>query len=114
MLVCSQDLLACSQELNVYYFNVERRAQPRPAKKRRVLKINNTETQAENSVRDNFPNWEKHLTHEKLHEGKTLDDAVWASEELEEAARLALMLRGLPGLRALTPMQVDDLLATFG
>ena len=46
--------------------------------------------------------------------GKTLDDAVWASEELEEAARLALMLRGLPGLRALGAAQVDDLLATFG
>jgi ribulose-5-phosphate 4-epimerase/fuculose-1-phosphate aldolase len=46
--------------------------------------------------------------------GKTLDDAVWASEELEEAARLALMLRGLPGLRALDAAQVDDLLATFG
>ena len=46
--------------------------------------------------------------------GRTLDDAVWASEELEEAARLALMLRGLPGLRALDAAQVDDLLATFG
>ena len=46
--------------------------------------------------------------------GKTLDDAVWAAEELEEAARLALMLRGLPGLRALDAAQVDDLLATFG
>ena len=31
-----------------------------------------------------------------------------------EAARLALMLRGLPGLRALDAAQVDDLLATFG
>ncbi len=46
--------------------------------------------------------------------GKTLDDAVWAAEELEEAARLALMLRGLPGMRALDAAQVDDLLATFG
>ena len=46
--------------------------------------------------------------------GRTLDDAVWAAEELEEAARLALMLRGLPGLRALGAAQVDDLLATFG
>jgi 3-dehydro-4-phosphotetronate decarboxylase len=46
--------------------------------------------------------------------GKTLDDAVWAAEELEEAARLALMLRGLPGLRALDAAHVDDLLATFG
>jgi ribulose-5-phosphate 4-epimerase/fuculose-1-phosphate aldolase len=46
--------------------------------------------------------------------GKTLDDAVWAAEELEEAARLALMLRGLPGLRALDGRQVDDLLAAFG
>ncbi len=46
--------------------------------------------------------------------GRTLDDAVWAAEELEEAARLALMLRGLPGLRALDAAQVDDLLATFG
>jgi ribulose-5-phosphate 4-epimerase/fuculose-1-phosphate aldolase len=46
--------------------------------------------------------------------GRTLDDAVWAAEELEEAARLALMLRDLPGLRALDERQVDDLLATFG
>lgn len=45
--------------------------------------------------------------------GATLDDAVYASEELEEAARLALMLRGQPA-RLLTPAQVDDLLATFG
>ncbi len=45
--------------------------------------------------------------------GETLDDAVWAAEELEEAARLALMLRGLPGLRALDAAQVDDLLATI-
>jgi ribulose-5-phosphate 4-epimerase/fuculose-1-phosphate aldolase len=46
--------------------------------------------------------------------GRTLDDAVWAAEELEEAARLALMLRGLPGMRALDAAQVDDLLTTFG
>lgn len=45
--------------------------------------------------------------------GKTLIDAVHAAEELEEAARLALMLRGLPA-RSLTPAQVDDLLTTFG
>lgn len=45
--------------------------------------------------------------------GATLDDAVFASEELEEAARLALMLRGM-GARELTPAQVDDLLETFG
>ncbi|WP_372618700.1 aldolase [Falsiroseomonas sp.] len=46
--------------------------------------------------------------------GKTLADAVHASEELEEAARLALLLRDVPGVRRLTPAQVDDLLATFG
>jgi ribulose-5-phosphate 4-epimerase/fuculose-1-phosphate aldolase len=45
--------------------------------------------------------------------GRSLDDAVYAAEELEEAARLALLLRGLPA-RRLTPEQVDDLLATFG
>ncbi|HWL82183.1 MAG TPA: aldolase [Roseomonas sp.] len=45
--------------------------------------------------------------------GKTLTDAVYAAEELEESARLALMLRGA-GARELTPAQVDDLLATFG
>ncbi|MFC0409894.1 3-oxo-tetronate 4-phosphate decarboxylase [Roseomonas elaeocarpi] len=45
--------------------------------------------------------------------GKTLDDAVYAAEELEEAARLALMLRG-QNARTLTPAEVDDLLATFG
>ncbi|MGG5808774.1 aldolase [Falsiroseomonas sp. CW058] len=46
--------------------------------------------------------------------GATLRDAVHAAEELEEAARLALLLRGVPGLRALTPAQVDDLLEVFG
>jgi ribulose-5-phosphate 4-epimerase/fuculose-1-phosphate aldolase len=45
--------------------------------------------------------------------GKTLTDAVYAAEELEEAAKLALMLRGMPA-RQLTPAQVDDLLSTFG
>jgi len=45
--------------------------------------------------------------------GKTLEDAVHAAEELEEAARLALMLRG-QGARQLTPAQVDELLSTFG
>jgi ribulose-5-phosphate 4-epimerase/fuculose-1-phosphate aldolase len=45
--------------------------------------------------------------------GRTLEDAVHAAEELEEAARLALLLRGA-GARSLTPAQVDDLLATFG
>lgn len=46
--------------------------------------------------------------------GATLVDAVYASEELEEAARLALLLRGVPGLRALNAAQVEDLLTTFG
>lgn len=45
--------------------------------------------------------------------GKTLTDAVYAAEELEEAARLFLMLRG-GAPRLLTAAQVDDLLATFG
>jgi len=45
--------------------------------------------------------------------GKTLDDAVYAAEELEEAARLALLLHGR-GARQLTPAEVDDLLETFG
>lgn len=46
--------------------------------------------------------------------GATLTDAVYAAEELEESARLALTLRGVAGVRALTPAQVDDLLVTFG
>jgi ribulose-5-phosphate 4-epimerase/fuculose-1-phosphate aldolase len=45
--------------------------------------------------------------------GKTLTDAVYAAEELEEAAKLYLMLRGAAP-RLLTPGQVDDLLTTFG
>lgn len=44
--------------------------------------------------------------------GATLRDAVYAAEELEEAAKLALLLRGMP-VRTLTPGQVDDLLRTF-
>ena len=45
--------------------------------------------------------------------GKTLTDAVYAAEELEEAAKLFLMLRG-QSPRLLSDPQVDDLLATFG
>ncbi len=45
--------------------------------------------------------------------GKTLPDAVYAAEELEEAAKLALVLRKA-GPRQLTPAQVDDLLSSFG
>ena len=44
--------------------------------------------------------------------GKTLTDAVYAAEELEEAAKLFLLLR-TNAPRLLTPPQVDDLLATF-
>jgi 3-dehydro-4-phosphotetronate decarboxylase len=45
--------------------------------------------------------------------GRSLNDAVAAAEELEEAARLALMLRVLPP-RTLTPDEVEDLLTSFG
>jgi ribulose-5-phosphate 4-epimerase/fuculose-1-phosphate aldolase len=45
--------------------------------------------------------------------GKTLDDAVYAAEELEEAARLALLLEGR-GARTLTAPQVEELLGAFG
>jgi ribulose-5-phosphate 4-epimerase/fuculose-1-phosphate aldolase len=45
--------------------------------------------------------------------GKTLTDAVYAAEELEEAAKLFLLLRG-QSPRLLTAPQVDDLLTTFG
>jgi ribulose-5-phosphate 4-epimerase/fuculose-1-phosphate aldolase len=45
--------------------------------------------------------------------GKTLTDAVYAAEELEEAAKLFLLLRG-QSPRLLNTVQVDDLLATFG
>jgi ribulose-5-phosphate 4-epimerase/fuculose-1-phosphate aldolase len=45
--------------------------------------------------------------------GKTLTDAVYAAEELEEAAKLALLLRAAQP-QHLTPRQVDDLLSTFG
>ena len=45
--------------------------------------------------------------------GKTLTDAVYAAEELEEAAKLFLLLRGTAP-RLLTGSQVDDLLTTFG
>ena len=43
----------------------------------------------------------------------TLRDAVFAAEELEESAKLFLLLRGTP-MRLLTSPQVNDLLATFG
>ncbi|HET6308841.1 MAG TPA: aldolase [Rhodopila sp.] len=50
--------------------------------------------------------------------GKTLTDAVYAAEELEEAAKLFLILRGqMPqgqSPQLLTEAQLDDLLTTFG
>ena len=45
--------------------------------------------------------------------GDTLEAAVYAMEELEETAKLFLLLRGL-NPRYLSPAQVDDLVATFG
>ena len=45
--------------------------------------------------------------------GKTLTDAVYAAEELEEAAKLFLLLRGA-NPRLLNSAAVDDLLGTFG
>ena len=44
--------------------------------------------------------------------GASLDDAVNAAEELEETAKLFLLLRGQP-VRALTPDQVRELAAVF-
>lgn len=44
--------------------------------------------------------------------GKTLTDAVYAAEELEESARLALMLKNQPA-RCLTAAEIEDLLSTF-
>ena len=44
---------------------------------------------------------------------RTLTDAVNTAEELEEAAKLFMLLRG-SAPRALTPAQVEDLLTTFG
>ena len=44
--------------------------------------------------------------------GASLDDAVNAAEELEETAKLFLLLRGLP-VRTLTPQQLRELAATF-
>ena len=45
--------------------------------------------------------------------GRTLTDAVYAAEEVEEAAKLFMLLRR-ERTRTLTPEQVEDLLATFG
>jgi ribulose-5-phosphate 4-epimerase/fuculose-1-phosphate aldolase len=45
--------------------------------------------------------------------GDTLEAAVYATEELEETARLYLLLRGL-NPRSLSPEQVSDLVKHFG
>jgi 3-dehydro-4-phosphotetronate decarboxylase len=45
--------------------------------------------------------------------GRSLEGAVHAVEELEETAKLVLLLRGL-GPRLLSPAEIDDLVATFG
>ena len=45
--------------------------------------------------------------------GDSLEGAVFATEELEETAKLFLLLRGL-NPRHLSPQQVTDLVSTFG
>ncbi len=45
--------------------------------------------------------------------GDTLEAAVFATEELEETAKLYLLLRGL-NPRFLSPEQIADLVKTFG
>jgi ribulose-5-phosphate 4-epimerase/fuculose-1-phosphate aldolase len=45
--------------------------------------------------------------------GSTLEAAVYAAEELEETAKLFLLLRGAP-TRALDAEQIKDLTSTFG
>jgi len=45
--------------------------------------------------------------------GDTLEAAVFAIEELEETAKLYLLLRGL-NPRYLSPAQVEDLTKVFG
>jgi ribulose-5-phosphate 4-epimerase/fuculose-1-phosphate aldolase len=45
--------------------------------------------------------------------GETLESAVFATEELEETAKLYLLLRGM-NPRTLSPEQVADLVKTFG
>jgi ribulose-5-phosphate 4-epimerase/fuculose-1-phosphate aldolase len=45
--------------------------------------------------------------------GETLEAAVFATEELEETAKLYLMTRGMTP-RTLTPEQVAELSAAFG
>ena len=51
--------------------------------------------------------------HGSVISGRTLTDAVYAAEELEEAAKLFLLLRSAP-TRTLSRAQIEDLLATFG
>jgi ribulose-5-phosphate 4-epimerase/fuculose-1-phosphate aldolase len=45
--------------------------------------------------------------------GRSLESAVHAIEELEETAKLVLLLRGL-NPRLLSPAEIDDLVRTFG
>lgn len=45
--------------------------------------------------------------------GSSLENAIYASEELEETAKLFLMLRGAP-IKPLTPEQVEELRQRFG
>src|ERR1700719_3725654 len=50
--------------------------------------------------------------HRPVVAGETLEAAVFATEELEETAKLYLLLRGM-NPRYLTPQQVADLVSTF-
>jgi ribulose-5-phosphate 4-epimerase/fuculose-1-phosphate aldolase len=52
-------------------------------------------------------------SHGPVVSGASLTDAVYAAEELEEAAKLFMLLRG-ERVRPLTPDQVADLRRTFG
>ena len=50
--------------------------------------------------------------HGPIVSGASLEAAVYATEELEETAKLFLLLRGAP-VRALTDAQIDELRSVF-
>lgn len=50
--------------------------------------------------------------HGSVVSGKTLASAVYIAEELEESARLSIMLEGMK-IKKITPKQLDELIAVF-
>src|SRR5271166_5965394 len=83
------------------------------ADSRAVVHLHSTHSVAVSLLADVDPSDVLLANHGPVVAGSSLENAQYATEELEETAKLFLMLRG-ETIKPLTPAQVEDLRARYG